>query len=382
MANNYVVSGNQVTLAPEGALRVEHSIPAGIYTLQFSPMAPPSLVRAADFKLPEKLYGNTQQLCDRICYTFNDRKANTGVLLHGAKGSGKSLLAKKVSMTMLEQGVSTILIPPTDLSPATVEFLATVDCPCVVMFDEIDKVGGSDECDAKQTINCLLGLFDGTASTHHLYLLTANDEHRISPQLLNRPGRIYYNLEFGGVEQQAVEEYCAEKLRRPEWTKEVIRISCTIRQFSFDMLQAIVEECNRYDVEPTKACEFLNVSPDMSGLFRISVVHRRTGLPLEVTKGTEFSNIYFNAKDNTTAIEVLDPERGEQCLRLSHSEEAEELKLSKQINGDMWRQACRHHFYIYDTEYKEITKNGDLIYEVEDYLIKCTPVQFEHRMSF
>jgi len=77
----------------------------------------------------------------------------------------------------------------------------------------------------------------------------------------NRPGRFFYFLEFFGLDYDFIREYCELNLLDQKYTEQVCVLSTLYEDFNFDMLQALVEEVNRYDESPRQAVKFLNVKP-------------------------------------------------------------------------------------------------------------------------
>jgi hypothetical protein len=65
--------------------------------------------------------------------------------------------------------------------------------------------------------DAILTLLDGTYPSNILFLLTVNDKHKITTNMRNRPGRIYYTLDFAGLTPEFIREctflrFCAELL--------------------------------------------------------------------------------------------------------------------------------------------------------------------------
>jgi len=83
--------------------------------------------------------------------------------------------------------------------------------------------------------------------------------------MMNRPGRLYYMLEFNGLDASFVEEYCEDNLVQKEYIPAVTVISSLFESFKFDMLKAMVEDMNRYREGPAEVLKYLNVRPDERG---------------------------------------------------------------------------------------------------------------------
>jgi hypothetical protein len=245
---NIYVPGNSVD-----SVRVPQ-LPTATYTISSSPEMGMFLVRCDDMSLPDKLYGDVEATAKRILNTFHDRPQSTGVLLLGAKGSGKSLLAR--ALCIMSQ-LPVIVVGSPMHGEAFRKFIAGIDQPTVVLFDEFEKV-----YDMKEQQQ-LLPLFDGVYSTKKLFVLTSNDQYHIDEHFINRPGRIYYLKKYNGLDGAFVREYCDDKLdaKYRHHAAEIGMIASKIRDFSFDMLQGIVEEINRYGESPSAVISLVNARP-------------------------------------------------------------------------------------------------------------------------
>src|SRR5262245_35431297 len=92
------------------ALDIHEKLPVGTYVVKLNEMKGYYYLEPiANFRITGKVYGDTHKLASRILNTFEDRPYGTGVMLSGEKGSGKTLLAKQVSLNALEQGIPTIV---------------------------------------------------------------------------------------------------------------------------------------------------------------------------------------------------------------------------------------------------------------------------------
>ena len=111
MSSYFLKSGNCFRVTSKEALDLHESLPVGNYIVKKNDMTGELYLEAIDaFELPSKVYGSCLKDADRILNTFNTRKSTTGVLLTGEKGSGKTLLAKEVSLAGAKLGIPTIVI--------------------------------------------------------------------------------------------------------------------------------------------------------------------------------------------------------------------------------------------------------------------------------
>jgi hypothetical protein len=217
------------------------------------------LDRIEDFKVPARIYGRTLHQTQRVLTSFLDRPNNTGVMLAGEKGSGKTLLAKNISVQAQTQGIPTIVINSPFHGDKFNSFLQAIEQPCIIFFDEFEKVYDKEQQEQ------ILTLLDGVFPSKKLFLLTCNDKWRVDQHMRNRPGRIYYMLDFAGLEQSFIREYCQDNLKATHYIDQICKISSVFDKFNFDMLKAMVEEMNRYGESPQECMEMLNTKPEFSG---------------------------------------------------------------------------------------------------------------------
>lgn len=253
----YIRNGNSFRPTPEAALDIQKVLPAGTFIIKQIPMSDQLYFEQVDdFSLGGKLYGDTVKNCERIIATYNDRPGSTGVLLSGEKGSGKTLLAKLVATRAREAGMPTIVINSPWAGDSFNQLIQGIQQDCVLIFDEFEKVYDEEHQEA------ILTLLDGVFSTKKLVLLTCNDKWRINEHMRNRPGRIFYMLEFHGLTQEFISEYCQENLQNKTRIQSVMRAALLFNEFNFDMLKALVEEMNRYDEDAVDSLRILNIKPN------------------------------------------------------------------------------------------------------------------------
>lgn len=258
----FTQNNNQFYVLPSG-VKTTDRLPGGIYNMRIDQNGSLFLSKSEEsFSLPQKLYGNVDLRSDRIIKTMISRKnKNTGVLLAGTKGSGKSMMAKKLGTEILqvsnEFGDGVVIIIGQEIAgPELDVFLQNIKQPCMVFLDEFEKIYDAEHQEK------ILTTMDGNLVINKLFVVTVNNIWKVNEHMINRPGRIFYNMTYKGLEQEFVEEYCADKLNDQKNTASIIRTSSVIDDFNFDMLQAIVEELNRFPESSYEEClDILNIVP-------------------------------------------------------------------------------------------------------------------------
>ena len=272
----YLKNGNTFRVTDQAELDLHNELPVGTYVVKLNELKQEYYLEAIDnFTLPKKLYGKTNRYSERILSTFRDREHCTGVLLSGEKGSGKTLLTKQVALSAQATGIPTLIVNNAFCGDNFNGFLQTIDHPVVVIFDEFEKVYTRN---AQQHV---LTLLDGVYSSKKLFLFTCNNKYAIDEFLKNRPGRIFYMLEFHGIEEDFIREYCEDNLVNKSYINEICKIRAVFSDFNFDMLKAVVEEMNRYNESPKEVLEMLNVTSDFneSVLYNVKLVVNGRPIP-------------------------------------------------------------------------------------------------------
>ena len=158
-----------------------------------------------------------------------------GVLLVGAPGTGKTLLAKAIAgeadVPFFSMAASEFVELFVGVGASRVRDLfrkAKEKAPCIVFIDEIDAVGrqrgagiggGNDE--REQTLNQLLTEMDGFADNSGVILLAATNRPDVLDAALMRPGRFDRRIEVSLPDRRGRKEILAVHARTRPLAEEV-----------------------------------------------------------------------------------------------------------------------------------------------------------------
>lgn len=252
----YLRNANTFRVTDENSIDITTHLPADNYLVKQDQFGNLFLETVDRFEPLTKYYGDTLRNADRIWRTFKDRSASTGVMLTGEKGSGKTLLAKHLSILGYAENMPTIVINSPWVGDSFNKLIQDIEQPSVVLFDEFEKVYDRDQQER------MLTLLDGVYASKTLFVLTCNDKWRVDAHMRNRPGRIFYAIDFKGLSEEFIRDYCEDMLNNKSYIDQITKIATLFSEFNFDMLKALVEDMNRYNETPQEAMRLLNAKPE------------------------------------------------------------------------------------------------------------------------
>ena len=245
----------------EGNFHILDLLDSGIFQINQDPQTGELfLARIADnFHFGFKLYGLDNRLITHVIDTYYKQpvKRNLGVLLNGAKGTGKTVTAKVLSN---ELGLPVILCERP--YPGLSKFLASINQDCIFFFDEFEKnfrmkCDDGEDCAGEDLLSIMDGVYN--ANHCHVFLLTTN-ELKVNDNLISRPSRIRYLKSFGDVvDKKILEEFIDDNLNYPEYKDEIMEFIDTLTMATIDIVKSIVEEVNIHNCGIASFKDFFNV---------------------------------------------------------------------------------------------------------------------------
>lgn len=238
------INGSIITAADHSPLVLSEKIDPGFYTVEFNQKDGYYYSYPIPaYTLPSKIYGSTSTNNERITDTVSSRLLQgkgTSVLLRGVKGSGKTLTLKQLSLDHVANGGIVLQVSQAFFGEGFVTFLNAFRSNHVMLvFDEFEKVYNK-----KEEMQGLLSLLDGTSTLPLFTALTCNKVTSDMEYFINRPGRIYFKLDYSGLESNVIEDYCQQELSIEDFTPILLNYSLQFNSFTLDMLSVLVTELN------------------------------------------------------------------------------------------------------------------------------------------
>ena len=259
--NNRAWSKDGDNFYPISTATFENKLTPGVYVIKTPPLAPMYFQKIKpDFTFPYKIYGHNKSLINRVATAYDNSTGNLGILLNGLKGTGKSVTAEMICNKMaVERNMPVILI--TEEFEGLSETLAGIEQEITVFVDEFEKVFSRDVEDYKvDTSKNILTIMDGALKTEHrrLFVFTTNKMY-IDENLLQRPGRLRYVVEFSDLEREVIEEIVDDMLLFSDHREATIDFISGLEMITVDIVKAIVHEVNIFNESPASFKSVFNI---------------------------------------------------------------------------------------------------------------------------
>lgn len=282
-------------------------------------------------------------------------------------------LARLIGQIAADQGVPCIIINAAWAGDEFFKLIQSIGQECIVLFDEFEKVYDRDE--QKQ----VLTLLDGVFPSKKLFILTCNDKWLIDDHMRNRPGRIYYLIDFKGLPVEFIEEYCSDNLNAKQHLNAIVKVSRMFSAFNFDMLKAIVEEMNRYDESPEQVLEMLNARPTTDGDGNYAVTITLDGINAQ--RGTFYPTEWDGSPMQAQEITIT--------YNPSDAEDDDDDEVTAALAGKRPAVNRRTHrnkrqtFTVRQSHLKSFNGDrGEFVYELPDHVIVRFTRTWHHDAQF
>lgn len=236
----------------DGTYRIRQDNMGALYLAVTEPLAPPA----------RDVSGDVDRRVGKVFSRFLSIDGSMGVLMSGARGIGKTTLVKALARECYNRGIPVIIMDK--YYPGMAEYIMRIDCVCMCVFDEFEKM--FDSVDQAH----LLTVFDGLNSTKHLNVVTCNEPVLLDENMLDRPGRFFYHFKFDYPDSDQITEFLrARNVTDDETIDEVVRFA-QMKSLTYDMLDAIAAELAGTDLQLGDVIDELNI--DVSNSNRMAIL--------------------------------------------------------------------------------------------------------------
>jgi SpoVK/Ycf46/Vps4 family AAA+-type ATPase len=246
---------------PISTSNFQEKLNAGVYVIKIPPMSPMYFDRLKDdFSFSYKIYGHNTDLVNRVSKTFNNTTENLGVLLNGYKGTGKSVTAELICNKISKENNMPVILVNERLENLP-EIVANIHQDVIIFIDEFEKIFTTDNGDYNiDNSQEILTIMDGALKSEHrrLFVFTTNNTH-INDNLLQRPGRIRYLVQFKDLSKNLIEEIVDDMLEHREHRESTVEFIAGLKMITVDIVKAIIHEVNLFNEAPQSFKHIFNV---------------------------------------------------------------------------------------------------------------------------
>lgn len=217
------------------------------------------LTDAESLQLPKDIFGDKSYL-NRFLVKYEKQDKNLGILLTGIKGDGKSVDAKLLALNS-DQPI--IIINAGYKCQKFLEFLSNpVFNNCTIFIDEYEKLyeANIDSRDNTNSTVNILKLLDGYSNNKNLFIFTSNSIN-ISKYLLNRPSRLRYVKEYGGIDNSTLVDIVNFYIKDKTNAEYVIQYLKSFPLLTIDITRELLTEVVDLEITIEEALEHFNFKP-------------------------------------------------------------------------------------------------------------------------
>lgn len=278
LSTKFADSGTTINVITFDDDTIKDNLKPAVYSVGFNMMAGYYLNKVGDkLDTPEKVYGQVGTRVEKILNSYKAAGKSFGVLMSGDKGSGKTMTSSMVANRCIDELNIPVVLVEDSFDPSSLASFIQKIGECVLFFDEFGKRFNDREGEQGE----LLSLMDGTGSCKRLVMLTENNYSDINRYMLNRPGRLHYHFSYGKLDEQTIQEYCDEVGIEKEVADKIKLRREMSREFSFDVLQALVYEYKLYGGDIDELAKDLNIEATYTTveptMLTLSVTNHSTG---------------------------------------------------------------------------------------------------------
>lgn len=250
----FTTAGSKIFIGDMDEKNIHKVLPLGTYNVEFDSRSEIFYLECREPFKEQKMYGNAHALALKTWNTYDNTAKSVGSVFVGDKGSGKTELAKEICRL----SPLPIVIVSKSFDSADLTLFLSKLTNCVIFFDEFGKFYQKNDGHSNSQA-AFLPFFDGTTQNKYMTIVTENDRGLLNQFLFFRPGRFRYVREYLKLPLDVVREYMTDMNCDAAFIEEVIAYHGNVAVFSFDILQAIVDENRIYGTGIQEISTDLNI---------------------------------------------------------------------------------------------------------------------------
>lgn len=239
--NEFINNGKRIVIKPEGQ---DYDLISGkVYDLLYDNFESYSYLKEnGNLNMPKKVYEMEEdtKFIDRVLKFHNSEynNGNTGILLAGDKGTGKSMLAKRIA---LKSNLPIIIVDSSYPLWQITRFFKKIKTETCIILDEIEKnprLWPSED---------LLIFLDGVQETNKkIVIMTCNKTDGLDDNLFDRCSRIrYYRKYEANANEIFIKEMIEDKGLKPN--QSLVDFIKRFKVKSFDNINSFLDEYKLYN---------------------------------------------------------------------------------------------------------------------------------------
>lgn len=239
----FIENFEEVQTLPVSNYRLDWNLSQGYY-----------LTRLPDREPIKKVYSNDNLFIKHVVNSIhNSTDKNTGILLTGLKGLGKTFTARQLCENI---GLPSILIDK-QYDQDMFHFLNSITIPHTLYIDEFEKLYPEKAEGNKISQEKFLSYLDGNMSNDikKVFIITTNN--RVNDLFINRPSRLKYVRKYNKLEDVIIKEVIDDLLYDKSLAEDLI-INLEKSSLNIDILIKIIEEINTTKTPYSQFKHFFN----------------------------------------------------------------------------------------------------------------------------
>jgi len=241
------------------------------------------------YKTPEKIYGESLDIVERVWKKYQKSETSVSVMLTGTQGSGKTLIAELIANKAIKHNMPVIEVINTKTSIELISLMDSLE-NCVIILDEFGKLFNINLQEKA------LSMFSNINGGKKIFIITENSKDMVSRFIRNRPGRVFYSFDFDRISTRTLHEYCNDFNVTEDFIRDVERLHKKSNVFTIDFIKALVSEHIDYPHESVD---------DLLKVLNLDVLIKPTYLKVESVLGKDDNQEFTVIHNSSSQLEKI-----------------------------------------------------------------------------